>query len=772
MKRTIIAVISMVLILFAFSACRPTNIVGIPIDPTPDTPVTPPSGPSIPDYTIQVGDKTYQYLDDAIEAAPNGAIVEIGSGEFRIGSSIAITKNLTITGAGIDKTTITVSGDSAFAVTGDSFKISNLTIAEESSDVTVFRGVISIESKEAEIDSVKITGNYSSSVNNFKIVGITTNENTESVTITNSRFEGFRVPVEIDNDFANGEFTALIKGNTFDTYDKVTFEYRNSDVTIEDNTFVLDSDTDKSFQISLDWKNGTITPEQAKAVAKANDCVVQVLRTGLIYDAEGFVISDLEGLKSFASGKAGSIAKLIAPIKVTESITFIAEANNLSLNGNGNEITVDIAGSTSSSPAVAFHIYGSSVTFDDVDIAVDAGCINVIVPYSTGFTYDGGTITGKIDNDSWSVNMGINPAADSKGTIIRNASFVETYTPVYAESADFCLENVGFSSGIEIVNYSDETELVDCYPIDGTYMTSFNIHDDIPYTEAMEISRQNNNCIVIPDRNGTQIKYNSKGMVITTPENLKAAFDKSLSVDETINATIIAPITVESSFIAQQGSSNLHITANGEGGITISSPINLTSVTGLAFEDVSFTVGSNTNQAFIINTGSDVAFSGCTFTKEGDSPSGVAISVNGDAGNIKVTDCIFNNFVTTIYSDLNRGEITGNTINGYGGIYILSNNSIANNATEPINYPDLKVSGNKAGYDISSYDHTATDTAWDNTLRFAVTDATTALSDAVKRFASDLKTANPDMNVAVIYEGEYPNIPVLWANNEDYSQGK
>ena len=64
------------------------------------------------------------------------------------------------------------------------------------------------------------------------------------------------------------------------------------------------------------------------------------------------------------------------------------------------------------------------------------------------------------------------------------------------------------------------------------------------------------------------------------------------------------------------------------------------------------------------------------------------------------------------------------------------------------------------------------DDRFDNTLRFAVTDDTTALSDAVKKFASDLKTANPYMNVAVIYEGGYPNIPVLWANNEDYSQGE
>ena len=45
MKRTIIAVISMVLILFAFSACRPT-VVGIPVDPTPTPTPTPDPTPA------------------------------------------------------------------------------------------------------------------------------------------------------------------------------------------------------------------------------------------------------------------------------------------------------------------------------------------------------------------------------------------------------------------------------------------------------------------------------------------------------------------------------------------------------------------------------------------------------------------------------------------------------------------------------------------------------------------------------------------------------
>ena len=766
MKRTIIAVISIVLIAFAFTACRQSVV--IPYDPTPSNPNTP-SGPSVPDDTIQVGDKTYKFLEDAIAEAAAGSTIEIGAGEYRVASAIPVSKDITIVGAGMDdKTIIKVNGNTAFNITGSSVTISNLKI-QDTADPSA-RKLINVESSKIVIDSVRFEGLYTDG--DIRYYGIVTNADVSDVTIKNSVFKGFKIPVLLDFDNVENP-KATISGNTFDTFNKLSFSnYNDSIIISSDNEFV--NPTNKEYQIEL-FKGDSLTAEQAVSVAKNTGLVVKAeLEEGVYYnfDAEGFVISNLEDLKSFASGSAGSVAKLIAPITVTEEITFSNKANDLTLNGNGNEITVDIAGSTSSSPAEAFHVYGSSVTFDDVDISVDTGCINVIIPYAVGFIYDGGTITCAIDNDSWTVNMGINPAGGSKGTIIRNASFVETYTPVYAESADFRLENVGFSSGIEIVNYSDETELVDCYPIDGTYMTSFNIHDDIPYTKAMEISRQNNNCIVIPDRNGTQIKYNSEGMVITTPENLKAAFDKSMSVDETINAAIIAPITVESSFIAQQGSSNLHITANGEGGITISSPINLTSVTGLAFEDVSFTVGSNANQAFIINTGSDVAFSGCTFTKEGDSPSGVAISVNGEAGNIKVTDCVFNNFVTTIYSDLNRGEITGNTINGYGGIYILSNNNIANNA-EAMNYPDLKVSGNIAGYDISSYDSESKgDDRFDNTLRFAVTDDTTALSDAVKKFASDLKTANPYMNVAVIYEGEYPNIPVLWANNEDYSQGE
>ena len=92
MKRTIIAVISIVLIAFAFTACRQSVV--IPYDPTPSNPNTP-SGPSVPDDTIQVGDKTYKYLEDAIAEAAAGSTIEIGAGAYLlIGADINLKINI------------------------------------------------------------------------------------------------------------------------------------------------------------------------------------------------------------------------------------------------------------------------------------------------------------------------------------------------------------------------------------------------------------------------------------------------------------------------------------------------------------------------------------------------------------------------------------------------------------------------------------------------------------------------------------------------------
>ena len=760
MKRTIIAVISIVLIAFAFTACRQSVV--IPYDPTPSNPNTP-SGPSVPDYTIQVGDKTYKFLEDAIAEAAAGSTIEIGAGEYRFESAIPVSKDIKIVGAGMDdKTIIKVNGNTAFNITGSSVTISNLKI-QDTADPSA-RKLINVESSKIVIDSVRFEGLYTDGDINY--YGIVTNADVSDVTIKNSVFKGFKIPVLLDFDNVENP-EATISGNAFDTFNKLSFSnYNDSIIISSDNKFV--NPTNKEYQIEL-FKGDSLTVEQAVSVAKNTGLVVKAeLEDGVYYnfDAEGFVISSLEDLKSFAAGKTGTVAKLIDSITVTEPVPF--NANNVTLNGNGYAITIDIAKAVN--PVEVFFIYGANVKFNNVNISVPSGYVRVIIPNSTGFTYDGGTITGVVNGSEWTVNMGIAPGSASSGTVIKNATFIKNNSPVYAEVGDFTLDNVGFENGIEIANYSSTaTKITGCYQI-GETTAALNIHGDLPAKDAMEISRLNNNCLVSTNAwNEKAVTYNQNGIVVDSVKELTKAFVASTTIDEKINVTIIKSFAIDTDLNIGQGNGLKVVSADGAE-VTINGMVNLTNVTDVEFDGVVFNVGSSVARAFIVNTSSDVGFvNKCIFTKEGDKPNGVAISVNGYAGNIKVTDCVFNNFVTTIYSDLNRGEITGNTINEYGGIYILSNNNIANNA-EAMNYPDLKVSGNKAGYDISSYDHTATDTAWDNTLRFAVTDAETALSDAVKKFASDLKTANPDMNVAVIYEGEYPNIPVLWANNEDYSQ--
>lgn len=764
MKRTIIAVISIVLIAFAFTACRQSVV--IPFDPMPGNPNTP-SGPSVPDYTIQVGDKTYKFLEDAIAEAAVGSTIEIGAGEYRVASAIPVSKDITIVGAGMDdKTIIKVNGNTAFNITGSSVTISNLKI-QDTADPSA-RKLINVESSKIVIDSVRFEGLYTDG--DIRYYGIVTNADVSDVTIKNSVFKGFKIPVLLDFDNVENP-KATISGNTFDTFNKLSFSnYNDSIIISSDNEFV--NPTNNEYQIEL-FKGDSLTAEQAVSVAKNTGLVVKAELEDEVYynfDAEGFVISSLEDLKSFAAGKTGTVAKLIDSITVTEPVPF--NANNVTLNGNGYAITIDIAKAVN--PVEVFFIYGANVKFNNVNISVPSGYVRVIIPNSTGFTYDGGTITGVVNGSEWTVNMGIAPGSASSGTVIKNATFIKNNSPVYAEVGDFTLDNVGFENGIEIANYSSTaTKITGCYQI-GETTAALNIHGDLPAKDAMEISRLNNNCLVSTNAwNEKAVTYNQNGIVVDSVKELTKAFVASTTIDEKINVTIAKPITIESTGLVIGQGNGINVVAAEGTEVTINGTVNLTSVTDVEFDGIAFNVGSSAKPAFIVNTSSDVAFvNNCIFTKDGNTPSDVAISVNGDAGNITVADCVFNNFVTAIYSDLSRGKIIGNTINGYGGIYILANNSIANDATEPINYPDLKVSGNKAGYDISSYDHTATDTAWDNTLRFAVTDATTALSDAVKRFASDLKTANPDMNVAVIYEGEYPNIPVLWANNEDYSQGE
>lgn len=685
MKRTIIAVISMVLILFAFSACRPT-VVGIPVDPTPDTPVTPPSNPSIPDYAIQVGDKTYQYLDDAIEAAPNGAIVEIGSGEFRIGSSIAITKNLTITGAGIDKTTITVSGGGAFTVTGDSFKISNLTISDESSDLTAFRSVINIGSTKATVDSVKITGGYSSTTENFRIVGIITNQNTESVTITNSRFEGFRVPIETDNDLANGAFAALIKGNTFEDFDKVTFEYREEGVTIEDNTFVLDSDTDKSFQISLDWKNGTITPEQAKAVAEANDCVVQVLRTEQSYDAEGAVISTVEQLKAFAAGTLGAKGKLIntEPINLSEYVTFSAE--NLLLDG---EASVGI--SVSSGAGFVITGKGTSITNVKFDGTGTAGA------YFVAVGGENATIKDCIFEGTGDSGFG-GIKTDALNTTIIGNNFNQVRIPFYFDENNKGVESFTGSATGNIVT--------DCLKIDLETATlvekiTGNTITDTPVNILANGSADTaialaaaNDCTVSYDG----ITYDAEGALISTEEQLSkfASGQAGIKARLTDSLSVTTPIAFVANDLSLSGTEGKVVTVSSVDGFEING-------NNILIDSISFEASGSGSVYFVSVSGTGVTVEKCKFTGNVNSSSNnrVVYGVRTDGENTKIIGNTFTNLRIPFYidesnaTDISSVDVTGNTINGCRKVDLETAefvNSISNNTfTDALLEYDIEI---------------------------------------------------------------------------------
>ena len=753
MKRTIIAVISIVLIAFAFTACRQSVV--IPFDPMPSNPNTP-SGPSVPDGKVIVGDVTYDSLEEAIEKAPEGSVLEVGAGTSRLFSPLAVSKGISINGSGIDKTIIEVNGSVALSINGTSSTISNLTISDTGTTFTSSRRLVDVSSSKVVIDSVKLKGEYSAASENPSYAGVVTDGNTTDVTITNSVFSGIRLPIEIDysdND-ATG-LTAVVKGNYFDIFEKLTIDY-SENVTVEDNTF--GTDTNDSFQISLDC---AITPAQAEAIAAANECKVQTLDTNFVYDAEGFLIDSLEALKSFASGSAGSAAKLVAPVTVTEAVTFSNDANNLTLNGNGNEIIVDIAGSTSSLPAVAFHVYGSSVIFNDVDISVDTGCINVIVPYSTGFTYDGGTIAGVVDGSSnWTVNMGVAPGAASSGTVIKNATFIKNSSPVYAESADFTLNNVGFENGIEIANYSSGiTKITDCYEIDGTeYPAALNLHGDLAAEKAMEISRLNNNCLVSTNAwNEKAITYNKDGIVVDSVEDLEKAFEVSTTTDEPLAAVITESFTVDSA-ISVGGSGLTITTEDGIEPITLKAVITIDNASDITFSGVDFNVeGIETAAIHVNNTNtSDITFYDCVFERSAKGAG--ALSIGHVAKNITIEKCTFDNFITAIYMNGTSGRIVDNTISTYGGIYLAG-------VTEPYEYADLDVSGNKANYgEDYEYDSKATDgSAWDNTLRIAVTD----LSDEAIGYANTLYRDNEDMNVAVITE---TGPVVLWANGEEITQ--
>ena len=742
MKRTIIAVISIVLIAFAFTACRQSVV--IPFDPMPG-PNTP-SGPSVPENTIQVGGESYHNLDEAIAAAPENGTINIGKGRFVIPSTITLSKNLTINGAGMDDTIIEVYGDYGFDVDGNSATISNLAIVDTSDAVV---RLINVHSSQLKIDSVRLEGKYVSGSAGKS--GIVADSNVTDIIISNSVFKGIRVPLNFDLEHAESPKVA-ISGNTFDIFQKLSF---TTDIGLldisSDNTFV--NSTNNEFQIEL-FNKGDLTAENAIKVAGTTGQTVKAELEEKVYyyfDAEGFIINDLDDLNSFAAGKAGSLGKLVAPITVTAPITF--SANNLVLVGN-EEAVISATMESGKNQSRVFVLDGTDITLDSIYFeAKGANRIDFVIVNGDNATVENCVFTGadSAKEGSW-VIYGVTSYADN--TKVANNTFTKLRIPFYFTEARSekgsainniitdCMK-IDLESGALVDNIYNNT-------IKNTPVTILAEYGIVPADRVATLARNNNTTV---SHNG--VTYNEEGKaVISKDEDLANVFAASGTTDELLEAVITESFTVDSAFSV--GGSGLAITAEeGITPITLKAVLTIDNASDITFSDVDFNVeGVETAAIHVNNTNtSDITFYRCDFKRNAKGAG--ALSLGSEAKNITIEECTFDNFITAIWMNGTSGRIVNNTITTYGGICLAG-------VAEPYEYTDLDVTGNKANYgEEYEYDpKAADDSAWDNTLRIAVADAD-ALSEATT-YANTLYSDNDDMNVAVIIDGASP--VVLWAN--------
>ena len=513
MKRTIIAVISIVLIAFAFTACRQSVV--IPFDPVPSNPNTP-SEPSVPDYTIQVGDKTYQHLDEAIVAATAGSTIEIGSGTFKVSSEISVSNNITIKGAGIGKTIIEVDGNGVLDVTGDNFTLSNVTISDKSTTFDATRRLIDGHASKIVIDNVRIEGQYGSSISgNVQHYGIVTDDSVTDVTITNSQFAGIRMPITLDFDGVPA-YTATVSGNTFDTFEKLSFSnFNESSMSISDNEFGTST---KNFQIELFGAGATA--EAAMDVARANNCIVQLPKLNkLEYDANGAVINTVEQLKAFVAGNAGSKARLIEGTFQLDST--ISMARDISIVGAGKDKTIlEVSG------CGAFDVAGSNASISNLTISDKANVETstkrrLIDVHSSRIVIDNVKLEGQYSTavSGTPQYLGIVTDKNVSDVTITNSDFigirmpisldfdgVPTYTATVTDNTFDTFEKLSFSNFNESSVSISDNEF-------GTSTKNFQIElfgTGATSEAAMNIAKTNN-CIVQLGVNDTN--YNGDGEV-------------------------------------------------------------------------------------------------------------------------------------------------------------------------------------------------------------------------------------------------------------------
>ena len=225
-------------------------------------------------------------------------------------------------------------------------------------------------------------------------------------------------------------------------------------------------------------------------------------------------VSTYEALRAALIDPEIKTINLTVPMELTtaqiEDLEFNREG--ITLNGNKNVITVTAGTtpSTAGAPAKPFNINGASITFKNVKIEVkDTNvCAWLINVNADDFIFEGGSITGVINsnNSGSTVNMGICIGANTTGTIIRDTILEGSYSPVYASSDAFTIDNVTFEKGMELEVVSDKTMITNCKEIEDTkYPAEIHIkngtEDDI-LALLRFISEEGNNTITAVKADG------------------------------------------------------------------------------------------------------------------------------------------------------------------------------------------------------------------------------------------------------------------------------
>ena len=173
-------------------------------------------------------------------------------------------------------------------------------------------------------------------------------------------------------------------------------------------------------------KDLSLTPEQASAL--------KFDKTGLVFDGKG---------KTITIGPSTSgVASLSASTRNTDPAT-----------------------------SHVFEIDSDNITFRNINIEVLDPSMRtwVINVNKNGFTFDGGSITGII-NDAVTystVDMGIVIASGTAGTTIKDVTFKGNFTPVHSTSPDFTIDGAVFESGMIFDNVDPaKTVVKNCRHLD------------------------------------------------------------------------------------------------------------------------------------------------------------------------------------------------------------------------------------------------------------------------------------------------------------------